>query len=198
MPKLSVTTLILVIFLRLPRITLVVVTVVLLSIPLLLVLGLAWIWNNVDKRELLIIVQILFRPSETYLYLAALIALSGLIFFLFKKIQQFWYGLLETIVALAGCVVTAQTVRSGLYQSDSPNSILLQSFGAVYLLVRGLSNMDDGFKKSFWFKDDYEKFMYAYRYYVKHEKQYLQAHRAGKLFDKEGRLIRQHEINESR
>lgn len=193
MPKLSVTTLILFIFLRLPRLTLVVATIILLLIPLLLVWGLVWRWNNVDKRGLLIIVQNSFRPSETHLYLAALIVLSGLIFFVFKKNQQFWYGLLETIVALTGCVVTAQTVRSGVYQSNSPNSILIQSFGAVYLLVRGLSNMDDGFKKSFWLKDDYDKFMYAYRYYVKHEKLYLQAHRDGKLFDKEGRLIRQHE-----
>ena len=193
MPKLFVTTLILIIFLRVPRLILVVAHLMLLLIVLLIVWGMVRKWNKVDKRGLLTIVQNSFRPSETYLYLAVLIALAGLIFFVFKKNQQFWYGLLETVVALTGCVVTAQTVRSGVYQSDSPNSILIQSFGAVYLLVRGLSNMDDGFKKSFWLKGDYDKFMYAYRYYVKHEKLYLQAHRDGKLFDKEGKLIRQHE-----
>ena len=170
-----------------------VVHVILLLIPLLLVWGLVRKWNDVDKIGLLTIVQNSFRPSETYLYLASLIALAGVIFFVFKKNQQFWYGLLETIVALTGCIVTAQTVRGGIYQFESPNSILIQSFGAVYLLVRGLSNMDDGFKKSFWFKDDYDKFIHAYRYYVRHEKQYLQAHRDGRLFDKEGRLVRQHE-----
>lgn len=50
--------------------------------------------------------------------------------------------------------------------------------------------MDDGFKKSFWLKEDYDKFMYAYRYYVQKENQYLQAYQEGKLFDKEGRLSR--------
>jgi len=81
----------------------------------------------------------------------AIIFILGITLYFFKQKQQFWYGFFETIFALMTCYFAIANINA-----DSPPLSLLIALGsALYLIVRGLSNIADGREKEYWIKKEF-------------------------------------------
>lgn len=76
----------------------------------------------------------------------------GCALFLFKKRQQLYYGLVETAFALTNCFLVANNFQSAFAQHNSLTYILISGMTTIYLIVRGLSNISEGWNKPFYLK----------------------------------------------
>lgn len=78
-----------------------------------------------------------------------IIMIVGYTLFLFKKYQQFYYGIVETIFAIVNCQIVAQAIKENSSGNTKP-FIWVTGMTTLYLMVRGLSNINDGWDKPFY------------------------------------------------
>lgn len=70
----------------------------------------------------------------------------GYTLFKFKKYQQFWYGVSEFLFSIFTCYYVSKAIKAT--DIISPNlNIAISSIPAIYLIVRGISNIHDGIGK---------------------------------------------------
>ncbi|CAN5579514.1 hypothetical protein BH09BAC4_BH09BAC4_30520 [soil metagenome] len=124
---------------------------------LLVVLYLEFIKAN--KRgafdvEKAIILKIISTIGGKFTIAILLVIIASLLFW-FKKKQQFYYGIVETIFACVNSYVVADNIAG---QSNKMIYLLLSGMTTIYLLVRGLSNISEGWNKgNFAFRDKLNK-----------------------------------------
>lgn len=106
------------------------------------------------------IVRVYFDVFNEYLKNVIIWTMVFFLFFIactllyFKKKQQFWYGVLETIFSLTAAFVTI----SNITYNTSLITVLIFFGSSLYLMVRGLSNIVEGKSKSFWIKNEIVEF----------------------------------------
>ncbi|SEJ71061.1 hypothetical protein SAMN04487995_6033 [Dyadobacter koreensis] len=75
---------------------------------------------------------------------------SAVILYWLKKSEQFWYGILEVLI---GSITLIYSVYLYSLKHDWDETTLDESLkraALIYLMVRGLGNIDEGVKKEFW------------------------------------------------
>lgn len=95
------------------------------------------------------------EPKENLADISVLILLAiGFILYIIKRQQQLYYGLLETIFALANCQIASGIIKSSLLHNGNKFYVLLLTgMTTIYLLIRGISNVREGYDKPFFLKD---------------------------------------------
>jgi hypothetical protein len=83
----------------------------------------------------------------------SLIMMIGVVLFVFKKKQQLYYGIAETAFALASCFIVTENIQNSIAKHGSFFYIILSAMTAIYLIVRGLSNVFEGWSKYFFLKE---------------------------------------------
>jgi len=118
---------------------------------LLFKLGLL-LYRTIDKDKFVELLKNFILDDTGKTVSLAIIVLIGISLFLFKKNQQFWYGIVETLFALFGCYASTAWIKT-IVQTGVVEPSYIVAFGSsIYLIVRGLSNVEDGGKKEFWLK----------------------------------------------
>lgn len=83
-----------------------------------------------------------------------ILLLLAFMLYIIKRRQQFYYGLLETIFSLANCHIASDIIKSGLIHNSNKFYVsFVTGMTTIYLLIRGLSNMREGYDKPFLFKE---------------------------------------------
>ncbi|GAB4042044.1 hypothetical protein [Spirosoma jeollabukense] len=92
-------------------------------------------------------------------WLSLLIFLAGVQLFKFKQSNQFWYGISEVGFAISSYSYFLITIRLQILDKGFGTASWISLIGALYLIVRGNSNIHDGLKseKGFWKKSWVEK-----------------------------------------
>lgn len=88
------------------------------------------------------------NPVQDTFFLFAL----GVWFYRFKKYQQLWYGVVETLFAITYGYLQFTTIQKEASSGSVRFTVLLTILTVVYLTVRGVNNIDDGDKKEYWGK----------------------------------------------
>lgn len=137
----------------LKTLTIAVILVLLFKLGLLL-------YRTVDKDKFIELLKNFILDDTGKTVSLAIIVLIGISLFLFKKNQQFWYGIVETLFALFGCYASTAWIKT-IVQTGIVEPSYIVAFGSsIYLVVRGLTNVEDGGKKKFWLKGFFDlKFM---------------------------------------
>ena len=91
------------------------------------------------------------QPNSFGTFSIFILMVVGYSLFLFKKYQQFYYGVVETIFALVNFQMLTHTIKlNALGNAKPPYGVWIAAATTLYLMVRGLSNTDDGWKKEFY------------------------------------------------
>lgn len=93
----------------------------------------------------------LIHTKQGILWSTIIIFIIGIILTILKQKQQFWYGIFETIFSIVSCWTILQSVK----ENSEYVNILVLILSSLYIIVRGLSNINDGIKKDFWGKKDF-------------------------------------------
>jgi hypothetical protein len=80
----------------------------------------------------------------------AVIFILGILLSIFKNKQQLWYGMFETIFALVSCYFAVRSIKPSIEVS----AVLLLIGSTLYLIVRGINNVLEGSKKSYWLRKE--------------------------------------------
>lgn len=107
-------------------------------------------YYNEDKTLIIQFIKTLWGKISVTIFIAS----TGCILFLFKKKQQFYYGIVETIFACLNCYIVADNFSQ---QINRGNYILFSGMTTIYLIVRGLSNIADGWRGAFFLKGKMNK-----------------------------------------
>lgn len=78
---------------------------------------------------------------------------SAVILYWLKKSEQFWYGILEVLIGVATLIYSVYVYSLKHEWDETTLDELLKRAALVYLMVRGLGNLDEGIKKEFWLQD---------------------------------------------
>ncbi|WP_338876951.1 hypothetical protein WBJ53_14940 [Spirosoma sp. SC4-14] len=99
------------------------------------------VWLHSSKVA---IIKLFMSPVGPWLG-GILLPTLGLFLLWFKLKQQFWYGFVESVIAVVACIVFTLEYQAG-------TSTFLKLMTALYLCVRGYNNMYDGRTKNekFW------------------------------------------------
>ncbi len=89
------------------------------------------------------------RPYTAKERFNATIFTCGLASFLYltKRHEQLYYGLLETAFAIAVCIISVDTVHDSYANNTVSNSTWIGFASALYLMVRGATNINEGWGK---------------------------------------------------
>ena len=120
--------------------------------PFLFIVFTGILFKKINFFELIKQIPNLLLSLEGKFFGALLILAIGCILFLFKKIQQFWYGVFETMFSISTCFSSFELIRSTIIKESVQFTSILTIISTIYLVVRGISNIDDGYKKEFWWK----------------------------------------------
>ena len=81
--------------------------------------------------------------ARAHIFLAIIAAVIGCIGFDLKLRKQHWYGALEVIF---GIVLAYQSMSNTKASDKLQLALSLQYFAAIYVVIRGLTNVFDGFE----------------------------------------------------
>jgi len=75
---------------------------------------------------------------------------SAVILYWVKKREQFWYGVLEVLIGSATLIYSVYVYSLKHEWNETTLDEFLKRAALIYLMVRGLGNVDEGIKKEFW------------------------------------------------
>lgn len=77
-----------------------------------------------------------------YFFLALIFLALGFGFFFLRQTHRMWYGAVELVVALVAMAYAINKMAGANFTSDDTIKLI----GGIYIMVRGLQNVDDGLK----------------------------------------------------
>jgi hypothetical protein len=75
---------------------------------------------------------------------------SAVILYRVKKRKLFWYGMIEILIGSVPLMYSVYVYSLNHDWDETTLDELLKREALIYLLIRGLGNVDEGIKKEFW------------------------------------------------